>query len=91
MIIEDLFPQEVNNFVKIPFSKYSYPIAIILAEEKANSQSVTDAYRKGLEIIIENRTYQKILKKYYKYDIDFDQWFKDMKRFKELYKMQERE
>jgi polar amino acid transport system substrate-binding protein len=45
-IISRLFPNEIDNFVKIPFSKSSYPIAIMLAQEYPNVERIAQDYKK---------------------------------------------
>ena len=91
LVINKLFPEEADSFVKIALSHSSSPIAIMLSEENPDAKSIADAYRKGLKEIITDGTYQQILKKYYKQDIEFDKWLKDMKHFEELYKSGESE
>ena len=87
-IIYSLFPKEIDNFVKIPISKYSHPIAIMLTTDYPNVKDIANRYRKGLKKIIEDGTYKKILNRYYKEDIVLDLWLKDLKRFEKLYKIE---
>lgn len=83
--IKKFFEKEASNFVKINLSNAASPIAIMLAEELNNSEWIANRYRIGLEKIIQDGTYQNIMKKYYIDERLPQNWFDDLKHFEELY------
>ncbi|MDA7816715.1 transporter substrate-binding domain-containing protein [Sulfurimonas sp.] len=60
------------------------PIAILLDINYPNAKEIALKYKNGLNKIIENGIYKKILQKYYKTDIP-GQWFNDLKKFTYIY------
>jgi ABC-type amino acid transport substrate-binding protein len=69
----------------------SSPIAILLANEQPNARDIAKKYKKGLQAIIENGVYQKIVKKYYTTQLIPDSWFEDLQMYNQLYTIQEDE
>lgn len=89
--IRKYFEKEIYNFVKINISNRSNPIAIMLAQELPNVKWVANRYRMGLDMIIQDGTYQSILQKYYFDETLPDNWFNELERFKRLYETEEEE
>ena len=83
--IKRLFPEELDNFGSILFSKSATPIAILLSEDYPNAQEIAEKYREGLKRIIKNGTYQTILEKYYGEGGIPSNWFKELQRYKFFY------
>lgn len=88
-IINNLFVKELDNFVAIPILDSSQPIAIMLSQEEPNAKSLNQAYINGLKKIINNGIYQEILEKHYTNSDIPNKWFKELKHFEQLYKIEE--
>ena len=83
--INKLFPSQKDNFKSIKIQSNHNPIAIMLAEDEKDVDIITKKYREGLEKIIENGTYQRVINKYFPEQEITSDWLKNLNKFKELY------
>lgn len=85
-IISKLFESHEEDFLSFRIKENVNPIAIMLSTEQDNVDMITEKYKKGLRDIIDNGTYDKILRKYYpEKHTQYNQWFKDLEKFGRLY------
>jgi polar amino acid transport system substrate-binding protein len=89
-IISKLFPSELESFAHTHLYASS-PIAIMLAKEQQNAHAIAEKYKKGLDEIIENGTYRKVVEKYYSQEAFPENWFKELQMHTQLYTIQEDE
>ena len=61
-IVKDFFPDSIDDFDMTEESLYIIDDGIIFLKEK---EEMVNKFKKGLEVIKENGTYQKIVDKYY--------------------------
>lgn len=84
-MIKSLFPSEIKNFDTSLILDSSSPIAIMIDMNYPNANAIGLLYQKGLDRIIKNGVYQKILEKYYvNTSIPFN-WHTNLSKFKTLY------
>lgn len=83
--IKKLYPNEIEKFVSIEIAGSKSPIAIMISEEQPNAEDIGKQIRAGLEAIIKNGSYQKILEKYYGVGKMPKNWLDDLKYFQQLY------
>lgn len=84
-MIRKLFPNEVKNFDSSVVLDSSSPIAIMIDISYPNANAIALLYQKGLDRIIKNGVYEKILEKYYvKSSIPYN-WYHNLSKFKTLY------
>lgn len=84
-MIKNLFPREIENFNTSLILDSSSPIAIMIDINYPNANAIGLLYQKGLDRIIKNGVYQKILEKYYvKTSIPVN-WHTNLSKFKLLY------
>ena len=88
-VIQDNFSNEVEDFIPIHLKGFSSPISIMIAQEQEDAHIYAKKFREGLKSIILNGRYEKIVKKYYEAEILPSNWFEEMKRFNQLYKIGE--
>ena len=78
----------INNdkgFTSSIIDNSSSPIAILLDINYPNAEAIALEYKKGLDIIIKNGTYQKILDKYYTNKSLPPNWYRDLSKFNMIY------
>ena len=85
LTVREVFPEEASHFVAINLPRSVTPIAIMLAEKYPNAKELAAKYTRGLEVIIENGTYQAILEKYYGRGRIPTDWFSALARFADMY------
>lgn len=87
-MIKSLFPREIENFHTSLLLDSSSPIAIMIDINYPNARDIGLLYQKGLDRIIKNGVYQKILEKYYvETSIPFN-WHSNLSKFKALYSIE---
>jgi len=84
-VIQKLFPAEADAFGAVPLEHSASPIAIMLAEQQSGGAAIAADYRRGLNRIIEDGTYQEILERYYTPDQLPADWRQQLQRFTRLY------
>jgi len=84
-IISRLFPDQRNQFVSMNLPGSASVIAILLAEGYPQAGKIGTKYREGLQRIIANGKYRKILEKYYGEGRVPANWRKDLQRFERIY------
>ncbi|MBA3025384.1 MAG: amino acid ABC transporter substrate-binding protein [Sulfurimonas sp.] len=87
-VIKKLYPSELDNFIHSNMNT-SHPIAIMLANEQPNAHEIAKKYKKGLDEIIANGIYRKIVEKYYSQEPFPENWLEDLQRYTQLYTLQE--
>lgn len=87
--IERLFPSHEEEFISFQIKNSVNPLAILLSEEENNGDLIAKKYKEGLNKILENGVYEKILEKYYesKEKVHAD-WYHDLKKFSKLYELE---
>ena len=88
-VIQKNFSNEAENFIPIEIKGLSSPIAIMIAQEQKDARAYSKKFKEGLRTIILNGTYENIVKKYYKSKSLPANWFKDLKRYNQLYQIEE--
>ena len=84
-IIRNLFPGEVGNFKFIKIQGSNSAIAIMISDAQPKAEDYADKIRWGLNKIIGNGRYHKIIEKYYGVGNMPVGWFNDLKYFQSLY------
>lgn len=84
-MIAQLFPEQLDQFVRLPLPNTVSPIAIMLDADYPNAHEIAAQYKKGLAEIISDGRYQKIVQKYYPDGRLPTNWFDNLKRFEQLY------
>lgn len=82
--LSQLYPQHIHHFKQIKLPHSTAPIAIMIAEQQPNAEAVAGQYRQGLQTLIDNGDYVKILEKYY-HSFTPDNWLAELLRFQQLY------
>lgn len=88
-VVKENFSNEANDFIAMDVKISPSPIAIMIAQEQKDARVYSKKFRAGLKTIISNGAYEKIVKKYYKSKTLPANWFKDLRRFNQLYKIEE--
>lgn len=84
--ISKLFPSHEPDFMSFHIENNANPIAIMLSEEQENVEIIAKRYKKGLQKIIENGVYEKILEKYYESKENIhSNWYNDLNQLAKLY------
>ena len=84
-MIAQLYPGQINDFVRQPLPNTVSPLAIMLDAEYPDAEKIAEQYRKGLRAVIANGQYQRIVEKYYPNRQLPANWFADLERFQRLY------
>lgn len=84
-MIQHLFPKEAKRFHVEHINKSNSAIAILIDIDYPNAKSITLDYQEGLDRIIKNGTYQKILEKYHENGTIPSTWYRNLSKFKALY------
>lgn len=84
-MIARLFPDQIDNFERIPLPNSLSPIAIMIDAEYPHAEEIAEQYRSGLEIIIADGRYRRIVEKYYPDNQLPADWFVHLRRFQSLY------
>jgi len=84
-MIAQEFPDKAKDFVRVPLPNSISPIAIMLDAEYPNATVIAEQYRKGLEAIIADGSYQRIVEKYYPDGQLPQDWFESLQSFQRLY------
>ena len=82
--INQLFPEQSNEFKQINLPNSDAPIAIMISENQKEAENVAAKYRQGLKEIIKSGQYLQILKKYYGAFFPVN-WLSDLDKFEQLY------
>ena len=85
LMINQLYPELTDDFVRIPLSNTVSPVAIMIDANYPNADSIAERYREGLAIIIANGEYQRIVERYYPDGKLPDGWFDSLSRFQQMY------
>jgi len=88
-IINQLFPEQHDNFVAIQLVKSTAPLAILLAKDYPQAEVIGDKYRQGLNRIIQNGTYEEIMRRYDGGAHTQLDWLKQLRHFERLYGIRE--
>ena len=88
-IIQKNFSNESEDFISIHIDGLSSPISIMIAEEQKDAYVYAKKFKKGLETIILNGTYNKIIKRHYGSQEIPANWFRDLEHFNQLYQTEE--
>lgn len=83
--IKNFFPNDVESFDAMVAPNSSSPIAIMIDVNCPNANAIGLRYREGLERIVKNGVYQKILEKYYANAPIPSSWRSDLSKFKTIY------
>lgn len=86
-MITKLFPNERGKFFEAQLPQTIAPIAIMLDKNYPNAKLIGQRYQQGLNEIIKNGRYAEIIESYYQQKPS-DSWFKALKRFTQLYKIE---
>ena len=84
-MIKNLFPNEVEHFNANIISNSSSPIAILIDINYPNANTIAQLYQEGLNRIIENGIYQKIVEKFHEKNMIPSNWYTDLSKFKAIY------
>jgi len=85
-IIHDLYPELVEDFIKIAVPHSKAVIAIMLSEDLPQAKEIAEKYHKALEKIIKNGRYAEILRAYNKdYNVDTQSLLAELHYFERLY------
>lgn len=84
-MIDQLYPELVDDFVRIPLPNTVSPIAIMIDANYPSADSIAERYREGLANIIANGRYQQIVERYYPDGKLPDGWFDNLNRFQLMY------
>lgn len=84
-MIAQLYPEQSDYFERIPLPNSISPIAIMLDAEYPHAQEIAQQYRKGMEAIIADGRYQRIVEHYYPDNQLPTDWFVHLLRFQKLY------
>lgn len=84
-MIKNLFPHEIKNFYTSLVFNSSSAIAIMIDINYPNANAIGLLYQKGLDRIIKNGVYQKILQKYYIGTSIPSNWYTNLSKYKALY------
>jgi len=85
-VINQLYPELVDNFIKIEVPNSKAVIAIMLSEELPNAKAIGEKYRKALETMISNGQYQGILRHYNRGSkLDSGKLLSELQYFNRLY------
>ena len=82
--INQLFPEQSNEFKQINLPNSDAPIAIMISENQKEAENVAAKYRQGLKEIIKSGQYLQILKKYYGVFFPVN-WLSNLDKFEQLY------
>lgn len=82
--IDRLFPGESDDFKIVERLKMTQPIAMMISENYPNGNKIGKQLQLGLEKIIENGQYGRIIEKYHRRGIP-DNWFDELEKFQRLY------
>ena len=85
VILNNLFPDEKENFARISLPRSVSAICIMIDAGYPNAEEIADKYRSGLETVLANGTYKSILEKYYGPNNVPRDWFMHLIRFKAQY------
>ncbi len=85
--IKHLFPNEFERFDVKVISNSGSPIAIMIDSNYPNANAIGLRYQEGLDRILKNGVYQKILEKYHEKDSIPTNWHTDLLKFKAIYSM----
>ncbi len=88
-VIKKLYPDEIGNFKFIPIKGSNSTIAIMISEEQPNAHDIALKIRSGLDEVIKNGRYQKIVEKYYGVGNMPVSWYDDLIYFHNLYNFEE--
>lgn len=83
--IRTVYPGEAGKFGSVAVAGSMEPIAIMIATTQPNGKAIGDRYRRGLENIIKNGRYQKILENYYGKGAIPENWYRELARYQRLY------
>lgn len=84
-LINELFPDDVDDFHFHILPKSEAPIAILLSEEQVDARKLGALYREGLNQIRNSGEYQRILDKYYTVQSLPEDYYQHLDRFSYLY------
>lgn len=84
-MIAQLYPDQIDDFGRIPLPNSISPIAIMLDADYPHAKDIAMRYRKGLSAIIADGRYQRIVEKYYPDNQLPADWFAHLQRFQRLY------
>ncbi|WP_341328198.1 transporter substrate-binding domain-containing protein [Methylotuvimicrobium sp. KM2] len=84
-MINQLYPDLADDFVRIPLSNTVSPIAIMIDANYPNADSIAERYREGLASIIANGEYQRIVERYYPDGKLPNGWLDNLSRFQQMY------
>lgn len=82
--LSKLYPQQLHHFKQIKLPHSTAPIAIMIAEQQPEADSIANKYRQGLRTLIDNGRYVQILEKYY-HSFTPDDWLANLLKFEQLY------
>jgi polar amino acid transport system substrate-binding protein len=84
-IINRLFPDEAYKFSRLEIQRSITPVTVMIENNYPNGRQLGWDIKKGLEAIIKNGKYHKILEKYYGKGNIPDDWFKLLERYRQKY------
>lgn len=84
--INKLFPKDAGNFVHFEIKGSISPVTIMIDKNYPGGKELGKKYCKGLQIIIENGKYNKIIEKYYGQGNILEDWFMQLEKFEYMYK-----
>lgn len=84
-LVGKVIKKEDSNFSSAIVDMSSSPIAILIDISYPNAEAIASRYQKGLDIIMNNGVYQKILDKYYTKEFMPSNWYNDLSKFKTIY------
>jgi len=85
-MIRNLFPDEIDAFAVNPVEQSEAPIAILLSQQQPDAAAVAQAYRRGLQTIVDSGEYSAIVKKYYGAGLLPEHYMPELEHFSRLYR-----
>lgn len=90
-MISQLFPDESERFNAQVVLNSNSPIAIMIDVNYPNANAIGFRYQEGLDRIVKNGVYRKILEKYHENSLVLPRWQSDLSKYKAIYSMDFRE
>jgi polar amino acid transport system substrate-binding protein len=83
--INQLFPDEKNNFAEVVIAGSARPIAIMIDVDAPEGRAVARRYRQVLDSVLHSPQYHGILERFYGKNAFPDDWFEQLHQFDQSY------